>query len=141
MLSNMDNQATLTAKDVTNVENSRMLKRNGVLQDGQAYWQGIMPSLSTIQGMASIASEQKGKMRWNLVLSTPPEPSARAFTLEELKDYLTLFMEAHNIERELPPVTQSGKNYLCTVDEKHAYTELTEVDAFALAVLYYIKGV
>lgn len=114
-------EENITVKDVTNVENSRMLKRNGAPQDTHAYWQGIMPSLSTIQGMASIASEKKGKMQWNLVLQKPQEPYASAYTLEELKMFLKAYLGEHHKNTPSP--------------------EAKEVNSFALAVLSIIKGV
>lgn len=129
----------LTVQDVTNVENSRMLKRNGAPQHTHAYWQGIMPSLSTIQGMASIATEKKGKMQWNLVLERPTEPYASAYTLEELQVFLKAY--SHDKEKPLPEVKKSDKLYTCSINDKTTFTDKTEVDAFALAVISIIKGV
>jgi len=131
----------MTSTDVTNVENSRMLKRNGAPQHTHAYWQGIMPSLSTIQGMASIASEKKGKMQWNLVLERPTEPYASAYTLEELQVFLKAYLGGQNQEKPLPEVKKVDKLYICSIDDKTTYTDKTEVNAFALAVISIIKRV
>ena len=122
----------ITSKDVTNVEYSRMLKRTGAPQETEAYWQGLMPSLSTIQGMSAIASENKGKVRWILTLGKPPEPNASAYSVEELKAYLT------KLEKPLPILRQQDKYFFCSTGEKEFNAEIG-ADAFAQAVLYITK--
>jgi len=139
----------MTANDVTNVEFSRMLKRNGAPQETQAYWQGIMPSLTTIQGMGAIAQEDKGKMRWLLILGKPPEPNASAFTYEELETYLKKYMEekvdTQKLEplkkREFPIITQdpTSKTFYCTIGKSRMFNSPKKADSMAQAVLYITK--
>lgn len=129
----------MTSKDVISVEYARMLKMAGLPQATTAYWYGTIASLDTIQGEAPIATEKIGKVKWRLVLAQPPDPSASAYTLKELKDWIEIFKEANPTDKPLPEVRQVNKTYIASVGDKDLFTGKSEPNVFAQAVLYFIK--
>jgi len=131
-----------------------MLKRAGVPQESEAYWYGVIPSLTTIQGMTAIAQEDKGKMRWLLILGKPQEPSASAFTLEELQKYLKQYIEIRRkhdpfyVAPETPQLRKqeailtNGKKVetsICSINGQEMFNATNDASAFAQAILYIVK--
>lgn len=124
----------MTIKDVISVENARKLKRAGIKQESKAFWRCIIASLSNIEGLA-VAKEEKTGMRWVLVLGKPEDPSASAFTLEELE---AIFKEKFP-DKELPIFREEDGAIIGSTKERDLFITKTKQDNLALTILLFSK--